>query len=158
MTCQYKQNNVKFKMILSLCMCCVVFGDIPPREPMPSWNDDAPIVEEVLLQTITVYAESRCVDTLTIENINLRVGRRDCRIFCVGYGDDARGMTIFLPDTIGVLYFVSPLNSRPDNRAVWGKGEDNYPTVIDSASWEKLMNIIESFEEGPSSCLRDYWP
>jgi len=164
MTYQYKQNNVRFKVTLLLCTCCVVYGNTPPLEPMPSWNDNAPIVEEVVLQTITVYmglysVVSCCADTLIIENINLRVGRRDCRISPIGYGDAARSMRILLPDTNSVLHFVSPRTCcRPDNRPIWGKGKDLYPTDVDSTSWEKLMNIITSFEEGPSSCLRDCWP
>jgi hypothetical protein len=167
MKCLHKQNNVTVKVILLLFMCCVVWGDTPPCPRMHPgepriWNDNAPIVEEVVMKTVTVYLGERwtcCTDTLIIEGINLRVGRKDSDFSSIGYGDAARDMRILLPDTNSFLSYVSPLAGRPKTFPTWWKkGCGFYPAVVDSTSWEKLMNIIESFEEGPSSCLRDCWP
>ncbi|MDR2585052.1 MAG: hypothetical protein LBC84_02365 [Prevotellaceae bacterium] len=156
---QYKQN-ITFNLILSLCVCCVVWGDPPPLglTGKPTWNDEAPIVEEVVLKTIAAYSEAYtacCIDTFTIKDIYLRVGRRDFMIDPVGHGGAPRTRKILLPDTDDDLRFVSYFTSPPEIRLLWRKGDNFYPTVVDGTSLEELKNTIISFEKGPYSCSSD---
>jgi uncharacterized protein (TIGR02145 family) len=146
----------KLIVILFLFLSGTVLSDMSIEIGRPFWNDNAPFVEEVTLKTITVHflgyslpGVLSCVDTLIIEDINLRVKRRDIKINPSGYGSPVRAGIILLPDTTETLraLFVQSY------KFYWIKGGIYYPAVVDSAGWERFNNIVESFGKTPSSCV-----
>jgi hypothetical protein len=143
---QYKQNNSTCKAILFLCLSGIVLGEL----------HNVPDVREVTLETITVYINwgAMCVDTLIIENINLRVERapnpaRGFGSACVG-GANGR---LLLTNTDTLIFN----NCREPFGYWWKKGNIGYSSFIDSASWQRFNDTIVSFEKSPASCLSKPW-
>jgi uncharacterized protein (TIGR02145 family) len=153
---QYKHINITLIVILFLFLSGAVLSSMSFSIRLPSWDYNAPFVEEVTLKTITVHmggrhsvAVSECVDTLIIEDINLRVKRMDIRLSSSGCGGAFRGGIILLPDTTETL----SLPCAKSYAFNWEKGGINYPAVVDSTGWERFVNIVDSFTVTPSSCM-----
>jgi hypothetical protein len=138
---QYKKFRIAPKAILFLCLSGVVLGE----------GHDTPVVEEVILETITVYINGGdwfCSDTLIIENLNLRVKRGHHITGLYGCGGVGRTVVIPLPDTTGTLTYACRLH--------WRKGDginQAYHALVDADEWFQFRMLIKSFEESPTSCI-----
>jgi len=129
-----KRINVAFKAILFLCLIAVVFsGFAQQRAKMVVYIGD----------------KYRCIDTLVIEDIDLRAKRIGTGIG-FGYSTDARSGRILQSGTDDTLEFLG----RPVTELWWLKnGEIGGPVSVDTVALRRFNNILESFEESPVCCL-----
>jgi len=155
---QYQQINVTFKVILLLCICSTVLGEIPQRRTSLEGDIDCSvIVEDTTLVTMVVYIGYEwysCLDTLVIENINLRIKRGSCKKSPGGCGVHGRRRDGWVPLTDTDILFYNC------GTFWWEKVVDSsdavYSAIIDSVSLRKLNGILDSFEMSPASCMPEF--
>jgi len=163
---QYRHINVIFNVILSLCISGIVLGcahsniktdGTPQHETSLEEGFDCSIAEEVILPTVTVYFEPwLCdADTLIIEDMNLRIKRDSSEVLAIGCSDGRRAWQIPLIDTTDylsvicsgdILWWVKR-TGNPNN----SDGNTYYKPIIDSASWQKIVNMSLDFENSSAS-------
>jgi uncharacterized protein (TIGR02145 family) len=115
---------------------------------------DCQVVDDITLTTMIVYIgknQSICLDTLIIEDINLRIKRENREVVIYGCGDGQRIRWSLLTDT-------DTLFQNCGANFWWQKGTASYPAIIDSASKRKLIDTLLSFESSSASCMWEYRP
>jgi hypothetical protein len=145
-------RNIAFRVILALCLSVVVFSCLSQRKMMTIYFDSGCLdPRDVCLDTL-IYATvgtildtiisdlCECLDTVIIEDVNLRVKRGAITDFPGGCLDGRRTGSGWLLTGIDTLWFSC-------DEFFLRKGGIFYETTVDTASLRIFTDFLWAYED-----------